>query len=356
MMIVGAPATSAAQEPDAATAEVIRIGGASRIDTAVAASRAYFDSAPEVILATSRNYPDALAAGPLARLQGGPILLTGPDALPEQVADEIRRLGASRVTIVGLEGAVPADVESDVRALGVEVRRLGGVDRFETARLIAAEVGVPAGRVTVALGRGQDAGSGFADALTAGTIGITHAVVPTLLTATDALPAPTQAALDAVSEVNATIIGGEAAVSATVASQVDDRVGNVDRLFGATRYATSVVVAEAIFGGVDEPATLLVATGAVFPDSLVAGALTGRLRAPIVLVPPRLTPGPGSPAERLAAAHPEVADHLVDVCPTVVRAVVLGLEGAVSAEVEDAIAHLLTCTKAVTEPLTVRDR
>ncbi len=357
MAAVGPLQTGVAQEAGADAAEVVRVGGTSRVDTAVAASRAYFDMADEIILATARNYPDALAAGPLARVQRGPILLTEPGALPDSVAAEIRRLGATRVTIVGLEGAVPSNVESDVRALGVEVRRLGGVDRYETARLIAAEIGAPDGRVTVALGRGRDAGSGFADALTAGTIGMTDAVVPTLLTATDTLPPPTREALEAAGGVDATIIGGEAAVSAGVESQVDDLVRDVERLFGASRYATSVVVADAISRGVREPEELVVATGAAFPDSLVAGALTGRLQAPIVLVPPRLTGGPGTPSERLSAAHPEVANHLVDVCPTVRRVVILGLEGAVSAEVEGAINQLLTCSKAPpAEPLTVQER
>jgi len=48
-----------------------------------------------------RNFPDALAAAPLADACGGPLLMTKRDSLPATVAVEIARLGASEAIIAG---------------------------------------------------------------------------------------------------------------------------------------------------------------------------------------------------------------------------------------------------------------
>ena len=120
-------------------------------------------------------------------------------------------------------GAVSIDGGSSVLGTGGGVALSGGPTASETGN--GGELNLVSGG-----GIGGSGASGSA----------------TLLTATDSLPAPTRAALDAAGEVAATIIGGEAAVSAAVEAQVGDRVGDVERVFGATRYATSVVVADVV--------------------------------------------------------------------------------------------------------------
>lgn len=336
----------AAQEPAEVRAPVERIGGVGRVETAVAVSEAFFDSAAEVVLARAGDFPDALAAGPLARSVGGPILLTPTGSLPDAVVAELMRLDVERVTVVGGAAAVSPTVEGRLRGLGLEMRRLGGVDRYETARLIAGEVGSADGRVVLARGRGDAGADGFADALTAGTFGITGSDIPTVLTEQAVLPAATAEVLRGRDDLGVTVVGGPAAVSNAVEGDVSGLVGSVERLAGRDRFATSVVVADAVSAGVREPVTLLVATGESFPDGLVAGSLTEALESPIVLVPGGFALSTtGSPGDRLAGAAPEVAQYLRDVCPTVQRAVVLGATAAVSADVHDAVAELLTCAK-----------
>ena len=88
--------------PVAAYDDVVdRIAGPDRVATAVEASRYGFEAAATVVLASAGDVPDALAAGPLARAVGGPLLLTPGDALPPDVAEEIARHGAQEVVLVG---------------------------------------------------------------------------------------------------------------------------------------------------------------------------------------------------------------------------------------------------------------
>lgn len=92
-----------------------RFAGATRIDTAVAVSRAEFPhGAEEVYLARQDDFPDALAAGSTMR---GPILLVRHCTLPQSVAFEIQRLGPQRVIALGGEVAICDAVLDEARRL-----------------------------------------------------------------------------------------------------------------------------------------------------------------------------------------------------------------------------------------------
>src|SRR5699024_5330260 len=88
-----------------------RISGGLRFDTAVETSQSGWNTADTVVLARGDEYADALAGVPLAYKLDAPILLTPKDALWEATADEIARLGAGKVVILGGKGAVSPAVE-----------------------------------------------------------------------------------------------------------------------------------------------------------------------------------------------------------------------------------------------------
>lgn len=70
-------------------------------------------SSRKVALATSENFPDALAAVPFAgQGRGTPIMLVPGTCVPETTIDEITRLDASSVTLFGGPAALHADVEN----------------------------------------------------------------------------------------------------------------------------------------------------------------------------------------------------------------------------------------------------
>lgn len=280
-----AVATVLAVPARAQVSSVARIHGDHRVATAVAASEHSFDSADHVVLTTSGDYPDALAATAFAAERSAPILLTDSDELPSDVADEIRRLGAGTVTVLGGENAVSSTVEDAVADLDVDVDRIAGESRYDTARQLATQVGASGGRVALALGVGSGDTPGWADALSAGSLAVTDDPVPTLLTERDRLPEATVDALRTLSPDKVLVVGGEAAVAESVERAVADLGAEVERLAGGNRYKTSVTVAErALDLGVPQD-DLVFVSGENFPDALGAAAFAANEQAPMLLVP-----------------------------------------------------------------------
>jgi putative cell wall-binding protein len=164
---IALPATAAS----AATAPVLtRISGATRFDTAIAASQDQFTasgSAKAVVLARADTYPDALSGGPLAAKVGGPLLLTSSTSLPSAVQAEMIRVlpKGGTVYILGGTSAVSTGVETTITGLGFAVQRLAGADRFATAVAVAGAMGNP---TTVF----EATGLNFPDALAGGPAAI----------------------------------------------------------------------------------------------------------------------------------------------------------------------------------------
>ena len=86
---------------------VTRIAGADRYDTAAQiVAQAWPTTAPQVILASGTNFPDALAAGAL----GLPMLTSAPTCIPATTLAELGNLQASSLTLVGGTAALSAGV------------------------------------------------------------------------------------------------------------------------------------------------------------------------------------------------------------------------------------------------------
>jgi putative cell wall-binding protein len=95
-----------------------RIAGPDRYATAVAVSAATYPAhVPTLYVATGAGFADGLAAGPLAGLAGGPLLLVGRDVVPAVVIAEIRRIDPSTVVVVGGTGSVSEAVRSLIEGL-----------------------------------------------------------------------------------------------------------------------------------------------------------------------------------------------------------------------------------------------
>jgi putative cell wall-binding protein len=95
-----------------------RLAGADRYATAVAVSAATYPThVTTLYVATGAAFADGLAAGPVAGLAGGPLLLVGRDTLPSVVSAEIRRLDPSTVVVVGGSGSVSEAVRSQIEGL-----------------------------------------------------------------------------------------------------------------------------------------------------------------------------------------------------------------------------------------------
>jgi putative cell wall-binding protein len=188
-----------------------RRAGADRYATSLAVNEPVFgggDAPAELFLATGRGFADALAAGPAAAHLGGPVLLvdgTGP--LTAAQTDFVR--GTPKIDVVGGPAAVSdATIEAMGPVLpGIEVRRLGGADRYATA----ASVNEHAFR-TVTDRAYLATGAGFADALGGGVLAAADDA-PLYLTTASCVPEATLTDLSRVAPNIVTVLGGRAVVS-----------------------------------------------------------------------------------------------------------------------------------------------
>lgn len=258
-----------------------RIGGTNRYDTAVRIAKVGWPTtAGTVLLASGERWPDALAAAPLSRKLDAPLLLAPSGALPAEVANEIAALKPTHLIVLGGTSAVATGTAtaaaSAAKLSASAVRRVGGADRYETARLIAEQVGTASHAVTVV------SGEGFADAVSAASFSA-RSGTPVLLTARSALSTATERFVtdhDAAIG-SATVVGGTGAVSAAVTGTLAKHA-TVTRIAGADRYATSLAVLQKHWpSGTISP---YVATGADFPDALAAGTLAAKRGQPVLLL------------------------------------------------------------------------
>ena len=112
VILGGTGAVSAAVEAQLHTysAVVNRVSGPDRYATAVALSKAEVQTAGAPYVATGLTFPDALAGGPVVGAAKQPLLLVPGTCVPGVVRDELLRLGASKLELLGGQGAVNGEV------------------------------------------------------------------------------------------------------------------------------------------------------------------------------------------------------------------------------------------------------
>ena len=262
--------------------ETSRIAGVRQIDTAIEVSKTGWQQADTVILANCDHFPDALVAAPLSHKLDAPILLTQAGGVDPKVMEEIKRLGAHNVILLGGEVALSPQVVTDIQQSGFlnNPERIAGYDQFETAQKVAERIGVK-GQVILA------SGEQFPDALSISAYaGVTE--TPILLTKAKNMPTSTQQELNSLQQkgaLNTIVVGGEAVVSGATLSGY-----SVQRIAGIDRYETAAAVYE--FARDDLPAqTIYLVTGENFPDALAAGGLAAKQKAQIVMAQKATLPG-----------------------------------------------------------------
>ncbi|MGD6803470.1 cell wall-binding repeat-containing protein [Rossellomorea aquimaris] len=289
---------------------ILRVSGNNRYETAVEISNMGWPAgADTVILARDSTFPDALAGAPLAYQKDAPILLNPKNTLHKAVKAQIKNLGASNVIILGGTGAILSGVEKELRDMGLNVRRIGGKSRYDTAAKIAAELG-DYNKAVVAFG------GNFPDALSVAPYAAENGM-PILLSQKDSLPSETQSALKNVNKT--VVVGGTSVISEKVISQLKSK--NPQRIAGKDRYDTSVRIAKSLPMSSD---MVTIATGENFADALTGSVLAAKYSEPIILVEKNRVPG-------------TVENYLKQQVPPFYT--ILGGEAAVSNNVLDKLAN-----------------
>ena len=286
---------------------VDRFSGTDRYKTAVEISKNGWNTSDVVILAKGRDFPDALAGGPLAYQENAPILLTNLNELTMDTENEIERLKAHKVIILGGTGAISPKVESQLQAMGLNVERIAGKNRYETAALIAKKI--PSSKAIVANG------SNFPDALAVAPYASRNGI-PILLTAKTKLPEASANVLNSKNSV--IIVGGEGVVSNKVKSNLNHPV----RYAGANRYETAAKIITHLPMG---KANAYVSTGENFADALAGSVLAAKNNSPVILV-----------------SGDKITTDVAGLLPKYDRFSIYGGTNAVSNEVEQKLNDIMT--------------
>ena len=253
-----------------------RIDGKDRIETAIKISKKNYDRAKSVIVVRHDLFPDSMTASVLAKLKDAPILLNPTAKLDSRVGDEIKRLGAQEVIIVGGQDSVSEKVREDLKAYDADknVERIGGADRYGTSEMVAKRVvGITGKKNTGVVASGQV----FSDALSVGTFASREGY-PILLVKKDSVPSQIQNAIKDL-DINKTYIAGGLN---TISKSTEAKLPNlVERMAGSTRYETSVAIAKSKFGASKEA---YIASGEEFADALVISPISGKFNRPTLLV------------------------------------------------------------------------
>jgi putative cell wall-binding protein len=225
---------------------------------------------PAVVVAFGGNFPDALAGSYRANRVGAPILLIS-DKYADMVCSFIdeNMVPNGTIYILGGTGVVTESVEAKLTAISENVVRLAGDNRFGTNLEILKEAGVSAGEeILVCIG------DNFADSLSVSSTG--KAI---LLVKKGGLTAEQKEYLSGLGGNSFTILGGPGVITEAVEEELK-AYGDVDRVYGASRYETSTMIAERYFPNAE---AMVIAIGTNFPDGLSVGSLAYALHAPLVL-------------------------------------------------------------------------
>lgn len=280
-------------------ANVNLVAGEDRFTTAVEVSKQLVgenETANAVVLVGEDAIVDGLAATPLAKKVGAPILLTKENQLPEATEKEMLRvlgnnLSNKTVYLVGGEARISKELEAKIAKLGVKVERLAGNTRFETSLKIAEKV-TSGATVDTAFVVG---GNGEADAMSISAYAAKKEAPIVVVDKNEV----SEEAMELLEGKNIEIIGGTGVVSEEVEAQLKEMVkedstqdNTVVRLAGNTRQETNAKVINAHYSN---PTVALIAKDGYVGgngkliDALTAAPLAAEMNAPIILTTNELT-------------------------------------------------------------------
>nr|WP_281682333.1 cell wall-binding repeat-containing protein [Finegoldia magna] len=239
--------------------QVTRISGKDRITTSVEISKSAYTTSENVVLASGFNFADALSAGQLASALNAPLLLSSQNKLDSQTKNEIERLKAKKVYVVGGDNAISkTGVDKNLQSSNINVTRLEGQDRYSTSQKVMEKTKEIINPEYLLIASGKN----FPDALAATSFFVNHKSVMVL---SDGVTYPQ-------SNLQEIAIGGK--------NQLPLKGFKGRRISGKDRYETALEIAKLSF---DKNNNAILASGQVFADSLSAVSLTKKHSAPIIL-------------------------------------------------------------------------
>ncbi|OAA83201.1 cell wall-binding repeat-containing protein [Clostridium ljungdahlii] len=295
-----------------------RLAGTDRYQTSLKVAQDGWSSSYYAILASGEDYPDALSSVPLAKKYDAPILLTHKTYVDSYILDELKSLNVGKVFIIGGTGSVSDNVVNQLTALGMQIERIGGADRYDTSVKIAEKFGKVD---TLTVATGQD----YADAISIGPAAAAMGV-PVLLVPKNIMPDGTKSYIQNLKNiinedykqkqlsrnVKVFVVGDNSVVSDNVAREfentftddvTDQQFGDVERITGSDKYERNINVIARFLekysntsNSNDNTKTkystkddlfsmnnLYIASGDGFADALSGAAEAAKNKAPVIL-------------------------------------------------------------------------
>ena len=212
---------------------VRRVQGPDRYTTAAQVALNSFTHADTAVLARGDDLADAIAGSYLAGAQGGgPILLTPPNGLPDDVLQALGKLKVKQVFIIGDNTAISGSVDTVLQAHGMRTTRLAGVTRYATAGVIEQAGGQAAKLATFGPTALLVSSADMPDAVAAGPISF-HNRFPLLYTAGTEIPPETVTALREGGITHVVLVGPASQIGDGIVSQLTALNITAERLGGA---------------------------------------------------------------------------------------------------------------------------
>lgn len=261
----------------------LRADGSNRVLTAIAAWKLGKFPGDSIVLVDGNVAADGLSATPFAAGMHAPILLTTwKTGLEPSVMDQIKASGKKNLYLVGGQVPMTPYDEFELRDAGVNVTRIAGPDRFNTAvavnRATEPLIGAaPQKPVNLFIADGV----GFPDSLVAGAAaGRSGALM--LLSKGNALDPATYSYISELGQtrpLTITAVGGPAVHAVQNTPWPTTMSVNIKPIMGKDRYETAAALAASQPG---TTAAVLV-NGENFPDALSGGALAADQNAAMIL-------------------------------------------------------------------------
>lgn len=249
-----------------------RIYGQDRYETAAkVCQEGWKEKSNYAVVVCGDNFPDAVAAAPLAKKYNAPILLTNKGVLNMYTSVELKRLNVKNVFLIGQKAVVSQNVEDGLKAMGIKTTRIGGKNRYDTALEIAKKLGKPK---QIALVNG----SYFEDAVCMAPIAAIKEM-PILMVGKDEIPPDVMKFLN--SNKNAEqiyVIGGEDIISKKVFNQVP----NAKRIGSGNKYQRNIDIIN-YFRNELNIDNLFLASGKYYADALAGSTLAAQNNGFILL-------------------------------------------------------------------------
>ncbi len=260
------------------------IYGSDRYETAVKVSQdAWKDGADNVVLVNGKNTIMGIVATPLASMHKAPILLVQDNKIQDNVLNEIKRLKAKNIYIIGDREQVSKAVSDKIKkATGASMKRVFGKYPGEISANIAQQIAKERKIDTAYV---VSITNGVADALSiASKAGDTQN--PVIVVDKNYM---NTGAKDFLKRNVSTVyyIGGEASISKALVKQVDSLVKNAgegNRIYGSERHATNVNVINRFYKEAVLPGVVITKSeNAGLIDTVSAGPYAAKYKAPIII-------------------------------------------------------------------------